>query len=47
MTRHLETDAPTERELLMLPHDADALVAAYVGPVDTAPPKGYLARRSL
>lgn len=47
LTRHLETDEPCERELLTLPHSADALEALYVGEVQTAPPRAYLRLRGI
>ncbi len=47
MTRHLETDAVSERELLALPDAADALEAHYVGLVSTDPPHGYLVARGI
>lgn len=47
MTRHLETDAVSERELLALPDAADDLEAHYVGVVNTNPPGGYLTARGI
>jgi hypothetical protein len=47
MTRHLQTDAPSEPELLTLPHMADAQEAGYVGRIGTDPPRGYLRARGL
>lgn len=47
LTRHLTTDAASERELLALPDDADATVAQHVGRVDTAPPRDYLRARGI
>lgn len=46
-TRHLETDAVSERELLTLPDAADDLVADYIGLVSTDPPRGYLVARGI
>jgi hypothetical protein len=47
MTRHLDTDAPSEAELLALPDAADALEAHDLGVVATDPPRGYLRARGI
>ncbi len=47
MTRHLQTDAASELELLALPHAGDDLQAQHVGPVLTDPPLGYLHARGI
>lgn len=47
MTRHLDTDAPSEVELLALPDAADALEAHDLGVVSTDPPRGYLRVRGI
>lgn len=47
MTRHLETDGPSEPELLALPDSADAMEAHFVGIVGTEPPRGYLRARGI
>ncbi len=47
LTRHLATDACSQPELLAFPHAADDLRAHRVGPVLTAPPRGYLRARGI
>jgi hypothetical protein len=47
MTRHLATDLPSAPELLALPDLADEQAARHVGPIRTAPPRGFLASRRL
>jgi len=47
MTRHLVTDAPSQHELLALPHIADDREAHYVGPILTDPPRGFFGTRRL
>jgi len=47
MTRHLETDAASERELLALPDAVDALEAGYVGLVRSDAPTDYLRVRGM
>jgi hypothetical protein len=47
MTRHLRTDAPTEAELIALPHVEDTLDATLVGRITMAPSDEYLTMRPL
>lgn len=47
MTRHLETDACSQPELLAFPDAADERSANHVGPVQTDPPRGYLRARGI
>lgn len=47
MTRHLETDEASQRELLALPDPADAMAADHVGLVSSDPPRGYLRARGI
>lgn len=47
MTRHLQTDLASERELLALPDSADAQEAHLVGVIGSDPPRGYLRERGI
>jgi hypothetical protein len=45
MTRHLQTDEPTEPEILLLADTEDSLLADLVGTTTTAPPNDFLSIR--
>lgn len=47
MTRHLETDATCEPELLALPDHTDAREAQHIGTIATDPPREYLRARGI
>ena len=47
LTRHLDTDVASERELLAFPDAADARKAQYIGPISTDPSRGYLVVRGI